>query len=179
MMDCKRALQENNYDIDAAIDHLREKGKARAAKKAGREAKEGLVYSYIHPGERLGVLLEINCETDFVARTEEFQNLVSETAMQIAATDPRWIKPDDVAQDDIDREKEIFRKQLEEEGKAGEIVEKIITGKMKKFYSENCLLEQPYIRDDKKAVKDLVQEVIAKLGENIQISRFCRFEIGK
>ncbi len=178
-MDCKRALQETEYDIDKAVIKLREKGKARAAKKAGREAKEGLVYSYIHPGDKLGVLVEVNCETDFVAKTGEFCDLVSEIAMQIAATDPRWIKKEDVEEEDLDQEKAIIKKQLSKEGKPENIIDKIIDGKMRKFYSENCLLHQPYIREEKKTVGDMVQEVVAKLGENIQVSRFCRFEVGK
>ncbi len=178
-MDCKGALKKNNYDIEKSVDYLREKGKAEAAKKADRDADEGIVYSYIHPGNKIGVLVEVNCETDFVAKTDDFKNLVKEIAMQIAAADPRWVSREEVSQEDIEREKNVITKQLKEQNKPVNIIEKIIEGKLGKFYSQRCLLEQPYIREEKKTVKDIIQDSISKLGENIQVSRFCRFEIGK
>ncbi|MFW6134912.1 MAG: translation elongation factor Ts [Elusimicrobiota bacterium] len=179
IMDCKQALQESEFNIDTAIDYLREKGKAEAAKKSAREAKEGIVYSYIHPGNKLGVLVEVNCETDFVARNDEFGDLVKEIAMQIAASDPKWITREDVDEDEIEREKQIIKKQLTEQGKPEHIMDKIIEGKLNKFYSQNCLVEQPYIRDDKKSVDDLIKDAVAKIGENIVISRFARFKVGE
>jgi len=179
MMDCKKALQESDNDIDKAVDYLRQQGKSKAAKRAARDASEGVVYSYIHPGDKIGVLVEINCETDFVARTDDFKGLVKEVAMQIAAADPRWLSRDEVTDDDLEREKSVIKTQLEDEGKPENIIDKIIEGKLGKFYSENCLIDQPYIRDDKKSVSDLVQDTIAKVGENIQISRFVRYEVGK
>ncbi len=179
IMDCKQALKENNFDMDKALDYLREKGKAKAAKKASREAAEGIIYSYIHPGSRIGVLIELNCETDFVARTDDFKNLAKEIAMQVAATEPGWLSRDEVSEDAISREKEIIKKQLAEQGKPAEMIDKITEGKMNRFYSENCLLEMAYIRDDKKKVKDIISEAIGKIGENIQLARFIRFEIGK
>ena len=175
-MDCKEALKKSD-DIDKAVDYLREKGKANAAKKSLREASEGVVYSYIHPGDKIGVLVEVNCETDFVARTDEFKNLVKEIAMQIAAISPLYVKRENVADEDIEREKNIITTQLKEQGKPENIYDKIITGKLNKFYSEVCLMEQNYIRDDKKTIKDLIEEAVAKLGENIQIARFVRYEI--
>lgn len=178
-MDCKKALQKNNSDLEKAIYYLRQEGKIKAAKKASREAKEGVVYSYIHPGDKIGVLVEVNCETDFVARTDEFKNLVKEIAMQITATDPRWLSKEDVSQEDLDREKDIMKAQLKEQNKPESIMEKIIDGKLSKFYSENCLIEQPYIRDDKKFIKELLEEAIGKMGENIRVSRFVRYELGR
>ena len=177
-MDCKKALQENNSDISKAVDYLREKGKAIAAKKSARIAKEGIIYSYIHPGDKIGVLLEINCETDFVARTDEFRNMTKEIAMQVAAVDPSWVKREDITKEALDREKSIIRKQLEEMGKPANMVDKILEGKLEKFYADNCLIEQPYIRDDKKKIKDLIEETVAKLGENVQVARFIRYEVG-
>jgi elongation factor Ts len=179
MMDCKKALQESDDDIEKAVDYLRQKGKARAAKRASREVSEGVVFSYIHPGDKIGVLLEVNCETDFVARTDDFRTLVKEVAMQIAAADPRWLSRDEVNESDLEREKNVIKTQLEGEGKPAEMIDKIIEGKLGKFYSENCLTEQSYIRDDKKSIKELVEDSVAKLGENIQISRFARYEVGK
>ncbi len=178
-MDCKTALQENNNDLDKAVDFLRQKGKAKAAKKASREAKEGVVYSYIHPGDRIGVLLEMNCETDFVARTDDFKSLVKEIAMQIAAADPHWLSKEEVTEEALEREKIIIKEQLKEQGKPENMIEKIVEGKLSKFYSENCLIEQAYIRDDKKSISELIENTVAKLGENIQVSRFVRFEVGK
>jgi elongation factor Ts len=179
MMDCKKALQENDFDIDKAIDFLRQKGKAKAAKRAAKAAKEGIIFSYIHPGDKIGVLLEVNCETDFVAKTEDFKTLAKEVAMHIAATDPRWLKREEVAEDALEREKDVIKKQLAEQGKPAEMIDKIVAGKLGKFYSENCLLEQAYIRDDQKTINEIVEEVIAKLGENIQIGKFARFKVGQ
>ncbi len=177
IMDCKTALKKNDFDIDKAIDYLREKGKAEAAKRADRAAKEGIIYSYIHPGSKIGTLLELNCETDFVARTDEFKELAKEISMHIAALDPRWLSEEDVSREDTDREKEIIKKQFKEEGKPDNIIDKIVEGKMNKFYSRNCLLKQPYIRDDKKTVQEVIDETVAKIGENIEVGRFVRFDI--
>ncbi|MGM0441574.1 MAG: translation elongation factor Ts [Elusimicrobiota bacterium] len=179
IMDCKEALAESDNDLDKAVEILREKGKAEAAKKADREASEGIVYSYIHPGSKVGVLLELNCETDFVARTDEYKDFAKEIAMQIAAASPRWVKREEVAEEEIEKEKEIMTKQLKKEGKPEHILDKIIEGKLNKFYSQNCLLEQEYIRDDSKTIKELLQETVSQLGENIKINRFARFEIGE
>jgi elongation factor Ts len=179
MMDCKNALIEANGDMERAIEILREKGLAAAAKKAGRVANEGLVEAYIHGGGRIGVLVEVNCETDFVANTEEFRNFVKEICMQIAAANPRYISREDVPQEVIEKEKEILRAQALNEGKPANVIDKIVEGRLEKFYKENCLLEQEYIRDPEKTVKDLLNEMIAKLGENIIIRRFARFERGE
>ena len=179
IMDCKEALKKSEFDIDKAVDYLREKGKAKAAKRASREASEGIIYSYIHPGSRVGVMVELNCETDFVARTDDFKNIAKELAMQIAASDPRWLKKEEVSEEDKQREKEIIKKQLQDQGKPEDIIDRIIEGKINKFYSQYCLLEMPYIRDDKKKVKEIITEAIGKIGEKIELSRFARFEIGK
>ncbi|MDQ7008293.1 MAG: translation elongation factor Ts [Acidobacteriota bacterium] len=179
MMDCKKALTETGGDFDAAVDFLRKKGLSSAAKKAGRETSEGMVYAYIHPGSRVGVLIEVNCETDFVARTDDFQALVRDLAMHVAAAQPRWVAREDVSEAEIEHEKKIYLEQMKESGKPEAVLEKIVTGKMEKFYSENCLLEQGFIKDPDKTVKDLLTEAIAKLGENMQIARFVRYELGK
>lgn len=179
VMDCKEALTKAEGDIEKAISCLREKGKARAAQKAGRATKDGIVGAYIHPGSKLGVLLEVNCETDFVARTQEFKTLVKELAMQIAASNPLVLKREDLPQETVDKEKEIYRNQALNEGKKEEIVERIVNGRIEKFYREVCLLEQPYIKDEDKKIQDLLDEFIAKLGENISISRFVRFRLGE
>ncbi|MGH2331845.1 translation elongation factor Ts [Thermoanaerobacter mathranii] len=179
MMDCKKALMEANGDMEKAIDILREKGLAAAAKKAGRVANEGLVDAYIHGGGRIGVLVEVNCETDFVANTDEFKNFVKEICMQIAAANPSYISREDVPQAVLEKEKEILKAQALNEGKPQNVVEKIVEGRIEKFYKENCLLEQQYIRDPEKTVQDLLNETIAKLGENIVIRRFVRFERGE
>ena len=175
----QKALEECGEDVEKAIDYLREKGIAKAAKKAGRAATEGLVFSYIHMTGKIGTLLELNCETDFVARTDEFQTLGKEIAMHIAAASPYYISPEDVPAEDLEREKEIYRKQALEEGKPEHIVDKIAEGRLKKFYENTCLLEQAWIRDPDKKIKDLITEAIAKLGENIVIGRFARFAIGE
>lgn len=179
MMDCKTALKESDGDVDKAIEYLRVKGLAKAQKKSGRDTAEGCVMSYIHPGNRIGVLVEVNSETDFVARTDEFRTFVREVAMQVAATAPIAISREDVPKEIIDKEREVFRSQALEDGKPEKIVDKIVDGRIDKFYSEISLLDQPYIKDDSKTVNDLLNEVITKLGENIVINRFSRFQIGE
>jgi elongation factor Ts len=178
ILDCKKALAEVGEDIEKAVDFLREKGLAKAAKKAGREASEGSVFSYIHTNSKVGTLLELNCETDFVARTDEFKNLGKEISMHIAAASPLYVSPDEVPGEDLEREKEIYKKQALEQGKPEHIVDKIAEGRVQKFYEESCLLEQAYVRNPDKKIKDLVTEEIAKLGENIIVRRFSRFSIG-
>ena len=179
VMDCKEALTKAEGDMEKAIFYLREKGKVKAAQKAGRETRDGMVGAYIHPGSRLGVLVEINCETDFVAKTGEFKSLVKEVAMQIAASNPLVIRREDLPQGTVEKEKEIYRNQALNEGKKEEIIERVVKGRMEKFYREVCLLEQPYIKDEEKKIQDLLDESIAKLGENITISRFARFKLGE
>lgn len=178
MMDCKNALVATGGDLEKAIDHLREKGLAAAAKRAGRTASEGLVDSYIHGG-KIGVLVEVNCETDFVAKTDQFRALARDLAMQVAASRPAYVARADVPADIIEKEKSILRAQALNEGKPEKIVEKMVEGRIDKFYKENCLVEQPFIRDPDKSVQDLIQETIAKLGENIVVRRFVRFELGE
>ena len=179
MMDCKKALVESDGDLENAVDYLRKSGVAKAEKKGVRETKDGLVYSYIHAGGRLGVLVELNCETDFVAKTDDFSDLGHNFAMQIAATNPMAIVRESIPEDVIAREKEIFIEQAKAEGKPDNIIEKMVEGRLNKFYQENCLLEQAYIKDPDKKVKDLLTELIATLGENISIKRFVRFAIGE
>ncbi|MFH2220381.1 MAG: translation elongation factor Ts [Pseudomonadota bacterium] len=179
IMDCKEALSECGGDISGAIDFLRKKGLATAAKRAGRAMTEGIIQSYIHMGGKLGVLVEVNCETDFVAKNENFQEFVKNIAMHIAATGPVGIRPEDVPEEVIEKEREIYRAQVLEMGKPENIVEKIVEGKMKKFYTESCLLNQAYVRDPDITVADLLNEMIAKIGENITIKRFVRFQIGE
>jgi elongation factor Ts len=179
MMECKAALAECDCDMDKAIEILRKKGHARAEAKSSRAAKEGLVGSYIHMNGRIGVLVELNCESDFVARNCEFQELVKELGMQIAAAKPRWISSDDVPADIVAKEKEIIQAQLGDMKKPPEILEKIVQGKLAKFFEEVCLLDQPYIREDKIKVRDLISRLVAKMGENIKVGRFARFEIGQ
>lgn len=179
MMDCKKALGEADGDLDNAIKYLREAGVASAAKKSGRATSEGLIYSYIHPGDKLGVLVEINCETDFVARTDDFRAFAKDICMQVAATDPRVVTREEVTEDLIASEKEVYRNIAEKEGKPEKIIEKIIEGKMDKFYSEACLLEQPFVKDTDKTIGDLVTDMISKLGENMAIRRFVRFRLGE
>jgi elongation factor Ts len=178
MMDCKAALQETGGDMDKAVDYLRKKGVAKAEKKSSRETKDGLVEAYIHPGGKLGVLVEVSCETDFVAKTDDFQELVRNIAMQIAATNPLAVSRDQIDPAVVAKEMEIYKAQAKESGKPDNIVEKIAQGRLEKFYAERVLEEQPFIKDDKKTVKEYVTEVIAKLGENISIRRFARFRIG-
>lgn len=179
MMDCKKALVEANGDIEKAIDNLRKSGAAKAAKKSSRSAKEGLIYSYIHHGERLGVLLDIGCETDFVARTDGFIALARNIAMQIAATNPIAIISEDISDSVITREKDIYSEQAKATGKPDNVIEKIVEGKMNKYFQENCLMEQVYIKNSEKKIKDLVTETIATLGENITLNRFSRFAVGE
>ncbi len=179
IVNCKKALTENDGDIEKAIDFLREKGLAAAAKKAGRAAEQGVVGSYIHGGGKIGVLVEINCETDFVARTEEFQQLVKDVAMQVAAASPRCVRREEVSEAERDRERAVYRVQAEESGKPANIVEKIIAGKLEKFYSETCLLEQTFIRDSSKTVAQVVRDAVTRTGENIVVHRFARFQIGE
>ncbi|WP_422445761.1 translation elongation factor Ts [Thermoanaerobacterium sp. DL9XJH110] len=179
VMDCKKALTEAGGDMEKAIILLREKGLAKAAKKMGRTAAEGVIDAYIHGNGRIGVLVEVNCETDFVARNQEFKNLVRDIAMQIAAANPRYISRDDVPKEVIDKEREILKAQALNEGKPEHIAEKIVEGRMEKFYEENCLLEQPFIKDPDKKVSQLIMEKIAIIGENITVSRFTRYERGE
>lgn len=178
MMECKGALSEAKGDMEKAIEILRKKGIAKAEKKASREVKDGLIHSYIHPGGKLGVLVEVNCETDFVAKNEMFREFVHNLAMHIAASNPIAIERAGVPSDVLEREMRIYKEQAAESGKPAHIAEKIATGKLEKFYNENVLLEQPYIRDPEKTVKDYLTEVIAKIGENIIIRRYTRYQIG-
>ncbi len=177
--DCRAALVESGGDIEQAINVLRKKGQAAAAKKAQRATSEGLVSCYIHAGGKIGVLIEINCESDFVARTDAFQGLCHDVAMHIAALDPRFLRREDVTQETLDREREIYKDQAKQTGKPENVIEKIVTGKMEKFYEENCLYEQHFIKDEGTTVKELVDQAIAKVGENIAIRRFSRFKVGE
>ena len=179
MMDCKKALVETNGDVEKAVDYLRKSGVAKAEKKGTRATKEGMVYSYIHAGGRLGVLVELNCETDFVEKTEGFNELAHNVAMQIAATNPISLSKDNVPEDIVERERNIYSDQAKASGKPENIIEKMVDGRMKKYFSENCLLEQVYIKDPDKHVSDLLTETVATLGENISINRFIRFAIGE
>jgi len=178
VMECKGALTETNGDIEAAIELLRKKGIAAAQKRAGRETKEGLVAAYIHPGSRLGVLVEVNCETDFVGKTDDFKTFVHDMAMQVAATNPRVVSREEFSREDIEKELDIYRTQAKNEGKPEQIVERFAQGKLEKFYQEMVLLEQSFIKDPSKNVKELLSELIAKTGENVAIRRFARFQLG-
>jgi elongation factor Ts len=179
MMDCKKALGETGGDVPKAIDYLRQKGLAAAAKKADRVAADGAVAAYVHPGGKIGVLVEINCETDFVARTAEFQALLKDVAMQVAAGNPRYVRREEVPSAEIDKEQAIYRQQALETGKPEKVIDKIVEGKMERFYSEVCLLEQGFIKDPDKKVMDVVNDSIGRLGENIQIRRFARYHLGE
>ncbi|TZE83324.1 translation elongation factor Ts [Calorimonas adulescens] len=179
IMDCKKALQDANGNIEEAIVLLRERGLAAASKKSGRTASEGIVESYIHGEGRIGVLIEVNCETDFVARNSEFRNFVHELAMQIAAANPQYVRREDIPESVIQREREIIRAQVMNEGKPANIADKIIEGRLEKYYKENCLMEQSYIRNPDITIEDFLKEKIAKLGENIIIRRFTRYEVGE
>ena len=179
MMECKAALTEANGDMDAAMTLLRKRGLATAAKKAGRATSEGLIGHYIHMGGKIGVLVEINCESDFVARTDDFQGLTREIAMHIAAASPQYVRREDVPADVLDRERSVYRAQMENSGKPAQVIEKIIEGKLGAFYEQVCLVDQPSIRDPKQTVGQLVQQAIAKMGENISITRFVRFKLGE
>jgi elongation factor Ts len=178
VLDCKKALVACDGNIDKAIDVLREKGLAKAVSKASREATDGMVFSYIHAGGSLGVLVQLNCETDFVAKTEEFQGLGKEIAIQIAATDPSFIRLEDVPAEVVEHEKGLYRVQLEAEKKPEQVWDKIIEGKLGAYYKENCLMQQLYIRDESKTIEELIKTMIAKTGENIVVARFARFKIG-
>jgi elongation factor Ts len=178
MGDCLKALQEAKADMEEAFVILRKRGMASAQKKASRTTNEGAVGTYIHAGGKIGVLVEVNCESDFVARTEDFQELLKDIAMHIAATDPRYIRPEDVTAEDLAREKDIFRAQAAATGKPAPVIEKIVEGKMSKFYEEVCLLEQPFIKEQTISIKDLIAQKVSKLGENITVRRFSRFKVG-
>jgi elongation factor Ts len=179
MMDCKRALTETNGDLEKAVIFLREHGMAAAAKKEGRATKEGRIEAYIHAGAKLGVLIEVDCETDFVAKTENYQHLCRELAMQVAAAKPLFVDREQVPQEQIEREREIYRNQALAEGKPEKILDRIVDGKVEKFYQDNCLVDQLYIRDPNMKIKDLIKETIAKLGENIIVKRFVRLQLGE
>jgi elongation factor Ts len=179
MMDCKKALEEAQGDVEKAITILRQQGIAQASKKTQRTTREGIIYSYIHPGDRLGVLLELNCETDFVARTDDFKQLAKDLSMQIAATNPLAISRSDLSPELIEKEQDIYRTQAINEGKPEKILDRIVSGKLDKYYQEAVLLEQPFIKDQERTVQDLVTAAIAKLGENIVIRRFVRFRVGE
>lgn len=178
MMDCKRALEDTDGNVDKAVDVLRKKGLALAAKKAGRSAKEGMITSYIHHNRRVGVLLELNCETDFVARTDQFEELAKDIAMHIAMANPQYVSKADVPQELVDHESSIEREKALAEGKPEQIVDRVVEGRISKLYENICLLEQPFIKDNSKTVADLINEAIALLGENIVVGRFARFEVG-
>lgn len=179
MMDCKKALSSSEGDFEKAVKFLREKGISKAASKAGRSIKEGVIYSYIHPGDKLGVLLEINCETDFVARTDDFKTFAKNIAMQIAASTPIVVSREELDQKAIENERSIYHQQAVNAGKPEKIINKIVDGKLEKYYSETCLLEQVFVKDSEKTIGDLVKEIIAKLGENMAIKRFVRFRLGE
>lgn len=179
MMDCKKALTETAGDIEKAIDFLREKGLAAAAKKAGRVAAEGLVEAYIHAGGRIGVLVEVNCETDFVAKTDAFRALAKDIAMHIAAANPTYLKRDEVPMSELEHEKEVLAEQARNEGKPEKIIEKMVSGRIEKYYKEVCLLDQSFVKDPDKSISDLITESIAKIGENISVRRFSRYHLGE
>jgi elongation factor Ts len=179
MMDCKKALQEMGGDLEKAADFLRKKGLADAAKKAGRIASEGLVHAYIHAGGRIGVLVEVNCETDFVARTDKFRDFVNNVALHIAASNPRWLDRDGVPAGDLDKERAFLQEQAAESGKPAQVVEKMVQGRLDKFVKENCLLHQPYVKDPDITVGDYVKRTISEIGENIRVRRYSRFELGE
>ena len=179
MMDCKKALSATDGDLEKAIDFLREKGLAAAAKKAGRVAAEGLVEAYIHGGGRIGVLVEVNCETDFVAKTDAFKELVKDIAMHIAATNPSYLKREEVPTAELEHEQAVLAEQARNEGKPEKIIEKMVAGRIEKYYKEVCLMEQPFVKDPDKNISDLITESIAKIGENISIRRFTRYQLGE
>jgi len=178
IMDCKRALADSGGDIEKAIDLLRQKGLSSAAKKASRETKEGVISSYIHGAGKIGVLVEVNCETDFVARNSEFQELVKDIAMQIAASNPSWVRREDVPADVLEKERSIYKIQARESGKPEHVLDKIVEGKVEKFYVDTCLLEQSFIKDPSVTINEMIQQKIAKIGENISVKRFTRYQLG-
>jgi elongation factor Ts len=181
VMDCKAALEASQGDLQGAVEYLRKKGLADAAKKSHRDARDGVVVSYIHPGSKIGVLVEVNCETDFVARTEDFQQLVKDVAMQVAAANPSYVSREEVPGAVVEKEREIYRQQMADQKKPAQVIDKIIEGKLEKFYAESCLLEQPFIRDasGKTRLKDMVDQATAKMGERIVVKRFARFQVGE
>ena len=179
ILDCRKALQSADGDFDKAVDYLREKGLAKASKRMGRAAKDGLVTAYVHAGSRVGVLIEVNCETDFVARTDEYKELVNALAMQVAAMKPQYLQREDVPESVLEHERGLYRAQALQEGKPERIVDRIVDGRIEKFYKESCLMEQDFIRDDDKTIDELVKENITKTGENIVVRRFARFELGE
>jgi elongation factor Ts len=179
VMDCKRALAESDGDLEKAVIALRKQGMARADARMSRRTTEGVIASYIHAGGRIGVLVEVNCETDFVARTDEFQALARNLAMHIAAEQPRWVEAEEVPAEVLEQEKEVYRSLALKEGRPEKVLDKIVEGRLKKFYSEACLLDQPYVRDDQKTVAQVIKEAIAKLGENIAVRRFVRYQLGE
>jgi len=179
MMDCKNALSETDGDISQALDFLRKKGLAKAQKRAGRATSEGLIYSYIHAGAKIGVMVEVNCESDFVAKTDDFQEFAKNVAMHIAAINPAGLNPEDIPQEVVNREREIYRSQALEQGKPENIVDKIVEGQVQRFYKDSCLMSQPYIKDTKKTIAEMITEKIGKIGENIQVKRFVRFQLGE
>jgi elongation factor Ts len=179
MMDCKKALVETDGDLDKAVEYLRKKGALKAATREGRATSEGRIGSYIHMNGKIGVLVELNCESDFVAKTDQFAELVKDLCMHVAASSPSWISPDDIPEEVVAKEKEIYMSQAKQAGKPDKMLEKIADGKLKKFYSEVCLLEQSFVKDTDKSIAELIKEKIAQLGENITIGRFCRFQLGR
>ena len=179
ILDCQKALTENGNSIDKAIDYLRQKGLAAAQKKAGRETNQGLIHAYIHAGGKIGVLIEVNCETDFVARNEQFKEFVNDLALQVAAASPSYVRREEIAEDDVAKERSIYEGQAKELGKPPAAWPKIIEGKLEKFYQENCLLEQAFIKDPSVVIKDLLAQQIAKIGENMNVRRFTRFQLGQ
>lgn len=179
MIDCKRALEEAGGNFEEAVAILRKKGVRVATKRAAKPTTQGLVHSYIHAGGQVGVLVEVNCETDFVARTEDFRTFCEEVAMQIAAMRPRWVAPEDVPEEALEREREILREQALAEGKPPQVVEKMVEGRLRKFYEENCLLKQPYIRNDSQTIEDLLNDLMAKTGEKVAVRRFVRYQVGE
>lgn len=179
MMDCKKALTEAKGDFEKAVDYLRQKGLATASRRAGKIASEGRIGAYVHAGGKIGVIVEVNCETDFVAKTEDFQNFAKEIAMHIAASNPLYVRREQITEEVLEREREIYRGQAREAGKPEKIIEKIVEGKLEKYYSEVCLLEQPYIKDPNLTIQDLLNELISKVGEKIEIRRFSRFQVAE
>lgn len=179
MMDCKKALQDASGDIEKAVDLLRQKGLAKAMKRAGREATDGMVHSYIHGGGKIGVLVEVNCETDFAAKSEDFGEFVRNVALQIAASNPLGVNPEDIPQDLVERERSIYLAQAAESGKPQNVLEKMVDGKMRKFFEENALMHQKFIRDPDKTMQDYMNELTSKVGEKIQVRRFCRYQLGE
>lgn len=178
MMDCKKALQETDGDIEKAVEILRKKGAAIAEKRSGNETAQGIIHNYIHAGAKMGVMIQINCETDFVAATQDMKNFAQDLCLHIAAFKPKYVRPEEVDQDFINNEKRILIEQLENSGKPAGVITQIIDGKLKKIFSEICLMQQPFVKNDQLTVDDLLKELIAKMGENIKVTRFCRFEIG-